>query len=263
MKNIFLPATLLLTVSTAQSGDEDLIFLNGFEICDIQSSCCTGEILFSESFTEGNHSSWGGDWLLPGFQVDSEEIVNGQARFRPFASNYSLARIVHPLQVQDVDINFTVYFENAETQGFGFYVRSNGGYLNHTTPAGEGYAVFVEKFVNNTAGLGLWYERDGEEISFIRDYSQNYQLNDETPYRVRFQVYQLTDSNTQLRAKLWALGDSEPNEWHVQHIDDYAPLQNTAGHFFVDSWSSQQNGQIIPATRFDDIVIKQMCKPVF
>ncbi|MGJ8663591.1 MAG: SMP-30/gluconolactonase/LRE family protein [Marinicella sp.] len=248
--------------SAAYAAGDDVIFISGFESCNPELECCANHILFNESFPDGDHGSWGGDWLLPGFEVESEEIVNGQARFRPISSNYSLARIVHPLQVQDVEVNFTLYFEHAETQGIGFYVRSNGGYLNQTFPTGEGYAVFVEKFVSNTPGLGLWYERDGAEISFIRDYSQDYELNDETPYRVKFQVYQLTDTTTQLRAKLWALGDSEPADWQVEHIDDYMPLQNTPGHFFLDSWSTQQAGEIIPATRVDDIEIKQLCNPL-
>lgn len=262
MNRILLTFGMTILCSIVLAAGDDVIFLTGFESCDPKATCCANQILFTESFPEGNHDTWGGEWLLPGFEVESEEIVNGQARFRPISSNYSLARIVHPLQVQDVEVNFTLYFENAETQGIGFYVRSNGGYLNQTFPTGEGYAVFVEKFVNNTAGLGLWYERDGAEISFIRDYSQNYELNDETPYRVKFQVYQLSDTTTQLRAKLWPVGGVEPEAWHVEHVDDYLPLQNTAGHFFLDSWSTQQSGEIIPATRVDDIEIKQLCNPL-
>ena len=262
MKCMFFIGFLIVYQTLSLAGEEDVIFISGFESCNPQSECCVRTVLFSESFPDGNHSSWGGGWSLPGFAVEAEEVVNGEGRFLPVASGYSLARIYHPLDAQDVEVNFTVVFENAVTQGVGFYVRGNGGYLTHTNPTGQGYAVFIEKFNNSMAGLGLWYENDGSEIPFIRDYSQNYELNDEVSYRVRFQVYQLNPTETRLRAKLWPEGQSEPIDWHVTHVDDFAPLQNTSGQLAVDSWSTQQVGTISAGTRLDDIEITQLCNPM-
>ncbi len=261
MKYVLLMVLTLGFHAEIQAGG-DLIFTNGFEPCNPQAECCAGAVLFTEMFADGNHSSWGGGWDLPGFAVEEEEVVNGEGRFLPVASGYSLARIYHPLDAQDVEVNFTVIFENAVTQGVGFYVRGNGGYLGQTNPTGQGYAVFLEKFNAGMAGLGLWYENDGSEIPFIRDYSQDYQLNDEIPYRVRFQVYQLNPTETQLRAKLWPEGQAEPVDWQVSYVDDFAPLQNTSGELAVDSWSTQQTGTITTGTRLDDIQITQLCNPM-
>ena len=259
---LFLSSWLALFVPDP-SGEDDDIFSNGFDPCDPKQQCCAGQVLFTETFTLPDGSSWGGQWQLPGFEIDVQEIIGGQGRLVPLASGYSLARLVHPLSVVNAEAEFTLYFEQATTQGIGFYLRANGGYLDQTTPAGEGYAVFIEKFRQQNGqprpGLGLWYEHAGTESPLLIDFDPAYELNDETPYRVRFQMFQLNATETQLRARLWPATDPEPDVWMVSVVDDYAPLQNTAGELAVDSWSTQQNGSITVGTRVDDVVIRQLC----
>lgn len=244
-------------------GEDDEIFIDGFEPCDPQQQCCDTQVLFSETFPQGQANSWGGDWQSPGYEVAVEEVVNGQGRLVPVASSYSLARLGHPLMAVNAEAEFTLYFEQATSQGIGFYLRANGGYLDHTTPAGEGYAVFIEKFRQQNGqprpGLGLWYEHGGTESPLVIDFDPAYVLNDEVAYRVRFQVFQVNATQTQLQARLWPAGDAEPDHWMVSVVDDYAPLQNMAGAFAVDSWSTQQNGIINAGTRVDEVIIRPLC----
>ena len=239
--------------------DDDLIFKNDFEF----NSCIAGEILFQEDFTADNFTNWNGynQWQTAGNEVALAEIINNQARLIPHASSYSLARMVHPIANQDAEVTFSLYFENAASQGVGFYLRSNGGYLQQTNPTGQGYGVFIERFTGQ-AGIGLWYENNGNEISFIRDYDPSYQISDETEYRVRYQVFQESLTTTRLRARFWQAGTVEPTIWHVSYVDDFTELQNTSGGILVDSWSTQQNGNISDAIRVDTIELTQLCIPL-
>jgi hypothetical protein len=254
----------LLLVTRVSAGD-DIIFINGFDPCDPKFSCCQGTVLFSEAFAQSPASTWGGQWQTPGFEVEVEEVVNGQGRLVPVSSGYSLARLGHPLAVVNAEASFTLYFEDATSQGIGFYLRANGGYLQQTMPAGAGYAVFIEKFRQDNGqpqpGLGLWYEHNGIESPLLIDFDQAYELLDETAYQVRFQVLQLNPAETRLRARLWPAGAPEPDTWPVSVVDDYAPLQATAGQLAVDSWSTTQQGTINVGTRVDDLVIRQLCPP--
>jgi hypothetical protein len=93
------------------------------------------------------------------------------------------------------------------------------------------------------------------------DFDPAYELNDVTPYRIRFQLFQLNANETQLQARLCPATEPEPDVWMVSVVDDYAPLQNATGQLAVDSWSSQQNGSIMAGTRVDDLVIRQLCPP--
>lgn len=245
--------------------DTDIIFMNGFEIqeCNPSLECCQGNVLFQEDFNVANQN-WQGynQWQTVGSEVALAQINNNQARLIPVASNYSLARITNQINAQDMEVTFSLTFENALTQGVGFYVRGNGGYLQQTNPTGQGYAVFIEKFDPQGAGIGLWYENNGQEISFVRDYNPSYQINDETEYQVRFQVFQESATTTRLRARFWQAGSPEPNAWQVNVLDNFAPLQNTSGDIAVDSWSTQQNGTISAAIRVDNIQVTQLCNPL-
>lgn len=250
---------LLILINSAFAGD-DVIFINGFE----QLSCLQGEMLFQEDFTAPNSTDWNGynQWQESGNEVAMAEILNNQAKLIPNASGYSLARMIHSVETLDAEATYSIYFENASTQGIGFYLRSNGGYLQQTNPTGQGYGVFVERFAAQGAGIGLWYENDGTEISFIRFYDPGFQILNETEYRIRYQVYQESQSTTRLRARFWQAGTTEPNLWQVSYLDDFVPLQNTSGGILVDSWSTQQNGVITDAIRIDNIQVTQLCQPV-
>ena len=248
-----LPLILILVSSNVSAGVE-AVFSDGFEIIT-----CTPEVLFEENFNGANQNNWGGLWQESGNEVDVAEVLNQEGRLIPVASNYALARMVHPLNERDVESTFSFVFEDGATQGIGFYVRSNGGYLQQTTPTGQGYAVFLERFTGQPR-LGLWYENDGNEISFVRDFDPAYQLLDGIKYSVRFQVFQEDASNTRLRARVWQADLIEPSIWHVSLTDNFLALQNTAGSMAVDSWSTQTSGQILNAIRIDDIVVTRLCQ---
>lgn len=255
MKKFTLIITLI--INTVQAGEKDVIFINGFEAL----SCIPNELLFSETFTAPNNTNWHGfnQWQASGNEVALAEIINNQAVLIPHASNYSLARVVHPVETLNAEATYSIYFENASTQGVGFYLRANGGYLQQTNPTGQGYGVFVERFAAQGAGIGLWYENDGVEISFLRFYDDDFEILNETEYRVRYQVFQESLTTTRLRARFWQAGTTEPTEWQVTYLDDFAPLQNTIGGILVDAWSTQQNGTITDAIRVDDIEVSQLC----
>jgi len=245
---------------------DDVIFINDFEVpvCDPSKECCEGNMLYTEDFTGNDFTDLNGynQWQESGNEVALAEIINNQARLIPHASGYSLARMIHPVNNMNAEATYSIYFENATTQGVGFYLRANGGYLQQTNPTGQGYGVFVERFAGQGAGIGLWYENNGVEISFIRDYDPSYQIDNEVEYIVRYQVFQESPTTTRLRARFWQAGTTEPPQWQVSYLDDFAPLQNTQGGILIDSWSTQQNGTILDAIRVDNIEVTQLCNPV-
>jgi hypothetical protein len=86
-----------------------------------------------------------------------------------------------------------------------------------------------------------------------------YDFLNNTKYNVRFQVFQESLTQTRLRAKVWLNGSTEPSEWGVSHLDDYAVLQNLAGSMAVDSFNTQSNGTITTGINIDDIVVSRLC----
>ncbi len=261
-----LSALLFLWVSHAVVAGDDLIFYSGFEPLPV---LCEQSTVFSDDYNRANQIDWGVDWQESGTSIELAEVIDNEGRLVPLASNspYSLARIMHLIEdVVDVEATFSLTFENASNQGIGFYVRSNGGYLVNTIPTGQGYAVFIERFAGNESRIGLWYENDGIEIPFIRQPLMPsgipYDFLDEVKYNVRFQVFQEDAINTRLRAKIWPSDSVEPIEWGVSLIDDFAPLQNTAGAIAIDSYNTQSNGSITDGIRVDDIVVKNLCNPL-
>lgn len=258
----------LLFISMAFNIDaQELIFNSGFEAGEMPPSCVQTTLL-NENFDVPDQQDWAGLWQESGNSIDVAEIINNQGRLVPLASNspYSLARIYHPLSnAIDVEVTYSFEFENAASQGVGLYVRSNGGHLVNTNPQGQGYVIFIERF-SGTSRFGLWYEHNGIE-TVLQRVSQNpdstsYNFIDNTRYNVRFHVFQIDANNTQLRARIWLSGDIEPNYWDVSIIDNYAPLQGTAGAVAVDSYNSQSTGMITDGIKIDDIVIKNLCNPM-
>ncbi len=167
--------------------------------------------------------------------------------------------MTRPGDVVDVEVRFTLAFEDLSTQGVGFYVRQNGGYLADTDPTGLGYAVFVEGF-RGFEGIGVWREVDGVESAI--DIDQGLALDDATPYRVRFRVHQVDPTTTRLRAKIWPAGTAEPAAWNVTVTDTTPALQNLAGGVAVDSWSSFTADPITAHTFVDDIAGAPLCNPL-
>lgn len=222
-----------------------------------------GGTLFEETFGASNGSPWSAAWTPIG-SVDVADVQGGRGRFRPTPSGYSLARLFAPLAgpepAVDVEATFTVEFEDLATQGVGFYVRQNGGYLDQSVPTGGGYAVFVEGF-RGFEGIGVWREVNGQEQSISID--MGLALTDGVPYRVRFRVHQQDAGTTRLQARIWAASDPEPFLWNVDATDVTPSLQNVGGGIAADSWSELVwPGPITAYTFLDDVQVDPICNPL-
>lgn len=207
--------------------------------------------LFEERFPLDG-ASWPQPWrLLGGTRV--AEVQNGTGRLVPAVSFYSLARWAVSSGARDVEVTFTLRFEDVGTQGVGFYVRQNGGYLRQSSTFGEGYAVFVEGFRGSR--VGVWREVAGQEqeISFFTGFAQP--LASGVTYAVRFRVTQVSSGTTRLQARVWNALQPEPTAFQVDATDTTPSLQNVVGGLAVDSWSTATAGQLTLGTRVDDIVV--------
>jgi hypothetical protein len=184
--------------------------------------------------------------------VATADVQGGRGRLIPSVSGYSLARMNAPLGCTEAEVTFSFEFTSGNTQGVGFYLRQNGGYLQQTTPAGQGYAVFVEAF-RNPEGIGVWRELGGSEELFGS--VAPVPLEPNVLYRVRFRLTQASASETRLQGKVWPNSGSEPAAFQVDHVDSTTPvLQGLGGDLAVDSWSNLQTGTAA-ALFVDDIVV--------
>lgn len=265
------PAGLALVglFAPAPAGGETLFF-DGFEVgseCAWSAAvgvagapACCGQLILEENFALPDGSPWPTPWVVAGNEVALADVHEGHGRLRPAPSGYSLARMVAPGTAGAVEVLFTLLFEDAATQGVGFYARQNGGYLQQTNPPGQGYAVFVEAF--RGPGIGVWKEEGGAEESIEIVFDNGLGLVDDVPYRVR---YRLEDplpmtlgGTTRLRARVWPAGSPEPGLWQVDAVDATAVLQNVVGGFAIDSWSELTAG-ITAHTLVDDLQIFAVC----
>jgi hypothetical protein len=162
---------------------------------------------------------------------------------------------------------FTMIFEDASSQGVGFYSRQNGGYLQQTVPFGQGYAVFVEAF--RGPAIGVWYEAGGVETPIEIDFDNGLGLVSGVPYRVRFRLENpppaaagtdgmLGVGASHLTARVWPLGSPEPAIWQVDALDSTAALQGATGGFAIDSWSNRTTN-ITAHTLVDDVQVFAVC----
>ncbi len=203
-------------------------------------------------------SSWPAPWSETG-GVATADVQGGRGRLVPTVSSYSLARMYAPLPAgcSDVEGTFTFEFTDDTSQGVGFYLRQNGGHLQTTNPAGAGYAAFAESF-RNPEGLGLWREVNGNEQNLSPVAAVP--LSPGTVYRVRFQVEQVSVSQTALRGKIWPAAASEPGAWTLTRMDSTASLQNIDGGVALDAWSTANPGNAgTPSELFvDDVVVRSL-----
>lgn len=210
----------------------------------------SGSCELQESFDVADGQPWPAAWSAVG-GVALADVQGGRGRLVPIASGYSLARMFTPLDCVDAEATFTFELSDGGTQGVGFYVRQNGGYLQATTPRGQGYAAFAESF-RMPAGIGAWREIDGEEqmIEAIAPFA----LEVGVVYRVRLRVTQTNASTTRIQTRVWRDGEAEPAAWQVERSDGTAALQGLGGGIAVDAWSSLTSGE--PFALFvDDIVV--------
>jgi len=243
----------------AVAGAQDDVFADNFETATLCGWSARVGSAYVETFSGADGSPWPMPWAATG-SVALADLQGGRARWRPTASGYSLARLDAPIATRDVEVQFTVVFEDIATQGVGFYVRQNGGYLQQTVPHGQGYAVFVEGF--RGPGIGVWREVDGVETDVEILFDAGLGLANGVPYRVRFRVEQLDPATTALRAKIWPQAGVEPAGWHVEATDTTPVLQGLFGGIALDSWSSIQSpGAITAHTLVDDVEVGEVCPP--
>jgi gluconolactonase len=231
------------------------LFADGFE-----TTC--GAVSYAEGFAQPDGAAWPSPWVVVGGTALAD-IQGGRARLRSTPSNYSLARLYAPVATRDVEVRFRMAIESEATQGVGFYVRQNGGYLNGSTPTGQGYAVFVEGSFRNLPGIGLWKEENGVEIPLAHSSPAVAGPAVGSSYRVRFRVHQSTPTSTYMQAKFWLDGAPEPIAWQVAVSDSTPVLQNLGGGIAVDSWSViQAPNPITTHTFVDDIEVEPLCNPI-
>jgi hypothetical protein len=243
--------SLLPLSAIAIAGDVDIVHLDGFE-----NGC--GNLIYAQAFALPDNSAWPAEWGVLG-NVAASDVQQSAARLRPNPVPYALARMGTAVSTRNVEARFTLRLEDDTTQGVGFYVRQNGGYLQGTTPHGQGYAAFAEGSFRGTSGIGVWREIDGveQEIGHQFPYPTVAAGGD---YRVRFQVLQSTPTQTLVRAKLWPDGDQEPSAWQASATDASTQLQNLDGGIAIDSWSNiGTSGPINTHTFVDNLELISLC----
>lgn len=205
---------------------------------------------FEESFDVADGQPWPAPWTALG-GVALADVQGGRGRLVPMATGYSLARLGVPLDCVDADATFSFEFTDGSTQGVGFYVRQNGGYLQSTMPTGLGYAAFAENF-RDPVGIGGWREIGGSEQQL--EAIEPFAITPGVVYRVRLRVTQDGSTRTQVRVRIWRDGEAEPDAWQVERTDATPELQGLSGGIAVDAWSSLTSGQPLELY-VDDIVV--------
>jgi hypothetical protein len=204
-------------------------------------------VVYSSNFFGPNGSPWPSPWRALNRAVISATLVGNAARLTGETGH--VARMALPIApVVDADVSFSIRFDAYTSQGFGFYVRQNGGALRDTPLHGQGYAVFVEGGYQRV--VGIWKEIDGVETRIGASPPYSADLADGVWYRVRFRVEQ-AGAATSIRAKVWPVGQAEPSAWAVDVIDSTPQLQNTAGAFAADVYNYSGTGGV----DLDDLVI--------
>ena len=208
-----------------------------------------GPFSFSEIFPGADGSMWPSRWTVLG-GVAAQSQQGGRGRMVPQMGGSEPCRIGTSEGVRDIDVTFQLQFENIATQGIGYYVRQNGGWLRHSATHGQGYAVFVEGFRGSR--IGVWREIDGQEQEILAYTAFATALQSNVLYQARLRVTQATATSTRLQARIWLAAQAEPMTWQLDTTDNTASLQNVAGGMAVDSYSSLTSG-ITAATFVDNI----------
>lgn len=191
------------------------------------------DLPYTQSFAGPDGAPWNSPWEAGGSHVISSELLGGRGRFN--GDTASVARMVLPgFSETDVDVTITVEFDDWTRQGFGFYVRQNGGVLQQTNPPGQGYAAYVEG--GFMGFMGLWRETNGVEEPLANASVAGGYVESGQPYRLRFQCATEAGS-TRLRTRLWPADEPEPDDWLLDILDDTPVLQGRAGSFAVDVYN--------------------------
>lgn len=209
-----------------------------------------GVLPFTESFEGLDGAPWPMPWEIVGTGVTSATIQDGRGRLEGATAN--VARMVLPgFDEADIDATITVTFDDWTQQGFGLYVRQNGGVLQETDPPGQGYCVYVEG--GYMQSIGVWRELDGVEELLHGAEVPGGALQPGVAYQVRLHCRQ-EGTHTRLRARMWPLGEEEPAEWQVDMLDDTPVLQGVSGSVAVDVYNYSGVGGVV----VDDLHLAEM-----
>ncbi|MGE3854452.1 MAG: hypothetical protein AB7K09_22165 [Planctomycetota bacterium] len=210
--------------------------------------------VFNENFTAANGSNWPGEWMPISTSRVNADIQDNRGRLQCDAPPI-VARVVSTtLAMMNFEATFTIRFGDFANQGIGFYGRQNGGHLMTTVPNGQGFAIFTEG--SGVSDFGLWEETSGTEnevFGVAGPLVAGGILND-TDYRVRYRVQQVSGTQTLLQARIWPAADSEPGTWTVEYTSSTSVLQNLTGGFAVDLYNYSGSGSIT----IDDIQITDL-----
>jgi len=210
----------------------------------------TSDVVYQWGFSGANGATWPAPWTALNSAVLSATIVGNEARLTGVTSR--VARMALPVDPSvDAEAQFTIRFDDFHSQGFGFYLRQNGGALRDTTLHGQGYAVFVEGGYQRV--IGLWREIDGVETRIAASAPSSVELADGVPYRVRYRVQQ-NGASTLLQAKVWPAGAAEPAGWMVETVDSTPQLQRTSGRYAADVYNFSGTGGV----NLDDLTIRRL-----
>ncbi len=208
---------------------------------------------FTEDFEGPDGAPWPDPWYAVG-GVQAAELRDGWGRLRPVISDYSLARMILPLDCQDFDASVTVMFTEVHTQAAALYVRHNAGYLQETLPRGRGYAVNAENF-RDPPGLGLWRELGGTEQDMLPVAPLD--VAPYVQYRMRIRVKQQTPETTLVQGKFWPLSQPEPAAWTTETLDQSGGLRKRSGTLALDAYTSLNEFVHGDDVYFDDLVVTQ------
>jgi len=222
------------------------------------SSTLATSVNFSENFSGTNGDAWPSGWsITSGAATLAVDIQNNRGHlssnsYDGLNSNTALTRVYNSsVNLQSADVVFTVRFENFSSQGVGFYLRQNGGYLTDSVTNGQGYGVFLE---GNSNDFGLWYELNGVEIKITGVYNPPITILDDTEYQIRYQVEQININDTIQRAKIWLITNSEPASWNIETTTSIANLQNISGGIAVDLFNYSGTDSVY----LDDISVSRI-----
>ncbi|MCB1214720.1 MAG: hypothetical protein KDK66_04510 [Deltaproteobacteria bacterium] len=260
-----------LEVSPLEEGSVEVSLPSG-QVSDSAGNLNTASNIFSITFVAvpvyldqdfedlADGSPWPSPWMEETESpVLEASIQNGQACLSapvyvagPLSTALARMRLDDTVQAQDFEASFEMTYEDFHHQGFGFLSRLNEGYLNLTTPPQESYSIFIEGGYQDCAGL--WYNTGGSNTRYecgnlgtILGVPVTPASFTPTPsFAVRYQVEQVSVTETIQRLKVWQVGELEPNDWQVvtSPLNDTLPasLQNTTGGFALDVYNYSGGG---------------------